>query len=339
MSLRVFRFFKIIFTISGALLLFACEAAHDPAPAGRENVAGLETKISFEQIKKQILEPHCISCHTGQHRAYENYAVVKASAGQILARVTAESASRRMPPRQPALDPELIAMLKEWVEAGAPQEATATEEEAEDSNAAFVSFQDIKDQVLTPQCIQCHSHFNEFAVVKEQLGSIFGLVMEDKMPFPKRKGLPVTPLEKPLKDLLVQWVNAGAPYSELNPKGPDYSSDLKPNWISLRNNIFGPKCIKCHNSYGSRGVGFMENYDELLKWNESRKIFDFENPNNSRFIGGLLGRVNPENNEFFFDKMPLNIAADDVLTDIPELTEEEIQVVEKWIELKLPIFE
>ena len=193
--------------------------------------------------------------------------------------------------------------------------------------------------MLTPQCIQCHSHFNEFAVVKEQLGSIFGLVMEDKMPFPKRKGLPVTPLEKPLKDLLVQWVNAGAPYSELNPKGPDYSSDLKPNWISLRNNIFGPKCIKCHNSYGSRGVGFMENYDELLKWNESRKIFDFENPNNSRFIGGLLGRVNPENNEFFFDKMPLNIAADDVLTDIPELTEEEIQVVEKWIELKLPIFE
>ena len=330
------RIKKIIIALS--FFQLGCEAVHSPVPDDVNQETNIKTKISFEQIKANILEPHCINCHTGRHRAYENYALVKSAAQEILNRVTTANLSLRMPQQRPVLDENLIAQLREWVNAGAPEFPTADNETEEPKEPeVFVGFSDIQQKIITPQCIGCHTHFEDYSVVKKQLGSIFSFVMQDKMPFPRRKNTPIVPLSNDLKDLLTQWVNNGAPFTKENPKGPETSDEIKPNWISIRNNILGPKCILCHNSYGPRAPTKMGTYQELQDWFvNSPKLFDFDNPNNSHFIGSMLGRVNPDNDEFFFDPMPFNSTADDVPTDIDPVSSQDILIIEKWIELKLP---
>ena len=335
------KILKETMMIMASLFLLACEAQHDPIIEKTEETQNLKTQYGFAEIRDQILRPHCISCHTNRHDAYENYAVVKASAQAILARVTARG-REIMPPREfnKPLAQEQIDALKEWVEAGAPEEGNLEEPRDIPEPSAGISFQDIKDKILEPKCIGCHSQYENYAVVKNELGSIFGQVMGDKMPFSRLPNRPPVALKKSLKDLLSDWVNAGAPYTASAPEGPADSTlngELKPNWLSLRDRVFGPKCILCHNKFGPRGPTAFNTYGELLLWSQNDPLlFKSENPHDSRFVGSMIGRINPDNNEFFFDPMPFNKDVDDVQTDFQPVSPEEIEVIEKWIELGLP---
>ncbi|MCJ8277015.1 MAG: hypothetical protein HRT44_01035, partial [Bdellovibrionales bacterium] len=226
-----------------------------------------------------------------------------------------------------------------------PEFATADidDDDMDDGNDTIVvdekiiSFQDVSDRILTPKCMGCHSHYESYDVVKKQIGSIFGLVMANQMPYAKLPNRPPVPLDDADKKLLSDWVNQGNPYTELLPDGPVVDDTLKPTWISLRDKVFGPKCILCHNSFGPRGPTKMTNYLELLAWSQKdEKLFNFEDPEKSRFIGSMIGRIDPDNNEFFFDPMPFNVTVDDVPTDIAPVSEAELEVIKEWIKQELP---
>lgn len=295
------------------------------------------TKLDFATIKTEILGPKCISCHTGRHAAYDSYAVVKASLNSILERVSTQNPALRMPKDAGPLNSQEMAMLREWVQAGAP-EFSKKEPVPEEKEEILIGFEEIKTKILTPNCVACHTHFNDYEPVKKVSGSLLSLVLSDKMPFPKRKGQEVVPLSKEDKDLLMAWVGQGAPEFAGVKSMPLPEAELKPNWISLRNNVFGPKCILCHNSFGPRAPTFMGTHTEIRSWfAKNPKLFNFENPNDSHFVGAIIGRV--DDDEFYFDTMPFNSSFDDVPTDISSVTEEELTVIEKWIELKLPFNE
>lgn len=329
---------QILVAILFAWGLIGCEAVHQagqdlpPAEPGK-----FKTTVGFQQIKDEILTPYCISCHGGRHAAYENYSIVRGAAQNILFRVTAKDSQVRMPPRSAGLPPELIAKLTDWVAAGAPEVAVGPEEPQSSPAppATALGFHDIKQKILRPHCMGCHTHYGDFAVVKNSLGSIFSLIMKNEMPFARKKNEPSTPLPEDLKQMLADWVNGGAPEYPGGSDRPVPLPELEPTWLSLRNRVFGPKCILCHNSYGPRAPKAMGTYRELLAWADKNKaLFNVKKPIDSHFIGAILGRI--DDDELFFDSMPFNSPRDDVPTDIPAVTPAELQVIQTWISLDLP---
>ncbi|MCB0379561.1 MAG: hypothetical protein KDD33_13800 [Bdellovibrionales bacterium] len=297
-----------------------------------------ELTLDFAIIKSQILEPHCISCHTGRHKAYENYDLVKASAFAMLERMESPNPSRRMPLGAPALTEDKLAMFRAWLNAGAPEvvnQDTDTDKPAPVTKN--ISFIEIKSKILKPyNCVACHSHFNDYGSVKQSLGAIASLVTSDKMPFPKIKGGQVALVSATDKNLLLKWVSQGAPEFSDQPAQDPIQKTLQPTYISIRNHILGPKCTLCHNSYGNRGAGLnLNSFIEIRKAMDRYKaLINLDSPNDSHLIGSMLGRVDED--EFFFDAMPFNNGFDDVSLVVDPVTEDELKTIEKWIELKLP---
>jgi len=347
-------FLVVIITIGGLITLSSCgnytEVKRTGSPRGGGALGGdskPELPLSFAMIKTQILEPHCISCHTGRHAAYENYGLVKATAPQMLDRMQSQNPTERMPKGAPALSLQLQALFAQWIEAGSPEFATAQEPDTDPGTGTDtpvsttdkeISFLSIKNKILKPyNCTKCHSQYNNYLPVQAKLGSIVALVTSDQMPFPRRKGETPEPVTADLKDLLIQWVAQGAPEFTDSVNTPTTPQPMEPTWISIRDNVLGPKCILCHNSFGSRAPTAMGTYRDLRNWfQKSPKLFDFENPNKSHFIGSMIGRVDPDNDEFFFDPMPFNTTVDDVRQDIDSVSPENIKIIEQWIKNKLP---
>jgi len=81
----------------------------------------MASSITFAEVKEKIFQPHCISCHTGRHTAYEDYAVVKIELDKIIERVATGDTTRRMPKGGAALPDDLIQLLVDWSRAGAPE--------------------------------------------------------------------------------------------------------------------------------------------------------------------------------------------------------------------------
>ncbi len=327
---------QFVFVFILTIFLISCgnyREVTSPVFPNENKGQSIQSRLDFSQIKEEILVPHCISCHKGRHNLYDNYQIVKTSAFQMLERMESTNPTLRMPEDLPALPDETIAKFKEWVLAGAPE---FNDQEIEEPTEALptLSFTDVKERVLDPyKCTTCHSHYNDFATVKKSLASIVQFIDENKMPFPQKKGEEIKPVLDADKSFLARWVEQGSPEysdgtttSELNPP-------LKPTYISIRNQILGPKCTLCHNSYGGRGPKNFDSFFELQKIaNNSPLFFDHENPNDSLFIGAILGRFS----QLFFDPMPFNNDNDDIEGIVPPVTDEELKTIEKWIELKLP---
>ncbi len=301
------------------------------------------SSIDFQMIKDKILAPKCISCHTGKHLAYENYQVVKAVATEMISRIESSNPSQRMPQNSAPLAESDIELLKNWVENGAPEfvdeEKKEEEDNSKDPEASLISFAKVKAEILAPyKCTSCHTHFNNYWAVKKDLGKIVSLVISKAMPFPVRPNQPTIPVSPEKIDLLLKWVNQGAPEFSQSLVESSQPLPLEPTWLSLRNNVFGPKCILCHNSHGNRGAGFsFGHYSELRnQMIKQPKLIQLDNPQASHLIGAMLGRVNPEEGEFFYDQMPFDNPVDDVKLVLDFVSPEEIEVIKKWIELKMP---
>lgn len=298
-----------------------------------------KNKIDFAQIKESFLQKQCIECHTGEHTLFSQYSQVRASAGAILASIQSGS----MPKGGPRLSAEQIQLFSDWVAAGAP-ETVADDDEDEDNTGVGepveplnISFQEISDRVLKPyNCVGCHSQYKDYGVVRRSVVSIASLINNGKMPFPKKKGQEVTPVAKEDFELLLKWIEQDAPEFSTGESEVPEVPEMQPNFISLRNQVLGPKCILCHNSFGPRGPGAMDTYTNIRNWfTKKPELFDFKDPENSHFVGAILGRV--DDDEFYFDPMPYNTPADDVSAVIAPITEKELDMIKKWIELKLPL--
>jgi hypothetical protein len=341
--------FNSVVIVTLSLLLISCgnyvELKKDPSFQGGDIPRKTETSLDFATIKTEVLDNYCINCHTGRHNAYENYAVVKAAVQQIAQRVTTSDSTRRMPKAPlPALPDDIKGKLLEWIGAGAPEFKTADGDDGktdggDDSEEKLIGFSQIKTEILKSyNCVSCHSQFNDYATVRRSIGSIVSLVSSNKMPFPKRKGQEIIPVSDEHKNLLLKWVAQGTPEFEDIPAKELPLVELQPTWESLRNNVIGPKCILCHNSFGPRAPTDMATYKAIQAWfKKSPSLFNFEDPEQSHFIGSIIGRV--DDDEFFFDTMPFNNSSDDIQGSVPAVTEDELNVIRKWIELKLPFNE
>ncbi len=290
-------------------------------------------ELTFQNIKTKVLDNNCINCHTGKHQAYTLYQIVKLSSKDMLDRMKTRIPIQRMPSGRPALPDDLIQLFEAWVNKGAPEFAVQVDDTIPTTETKY-SFADIKELVLKPNnCFKCHSHFEDYETAIKNLSSMASTIQSDRMPYPTAKGGTVEPLSKEQKLMWSTWINQGAPKfvgkAELVATQP-----TEPNWFSIRNDIFGPKCILCHNSFGKRGPNDLSNYESLMLWyQKSPKLFDIEDPENSHFIGAILGRF--DDDEFFFDSMPFNSGLDDV-GPIAPVSEDELSVIKEWISLGLP---
>jgi len=339
-----------MFLLLSGILFLGCGNYHevkapfsDQGSSADSGKSALPSGIDFQMIKERVLAPRCISCHTGKHRAYENYQVVKAVASEMLNRMESSNPSQRMPKNAAPLADSEIRLFKAWIENGSPEffeeEKKEQEEDSKDSISELISFAKLKSEILAPyKCTSCHTHFNNYGAVKKDLGKIVSLVTSKGMPFPVRPNLPTTPVSPEKIELLLKWVNQGAPEFVSSDMPSSEPLALEPTWLSLRNNVFGPKCVLCHNSHGNRGAGFsLGRYDELRnQMLKQPKLIQFDNPEASHLIGAMLGRVTPEEGEFFYDQMPFDNPVDDVKLVPHPVSPEEIEVIKKWIELKMP---
>ena len=182
-----------------------------------------------------------------------------------------------------------------------------------------ITFKEISEKVLKPQCIQCHQGYEKYSIVKKDLKDIIKSVNSNRMP----KNLPS--LDNNLKELLEEWQSQGAPeVARTNPGNteptPVEPTKLEPTWNSLSELVFFPKCTTCHNPNGeasfldlSSRQTFFDNRDYLLN--------NFENVESSYLIEVITDPDEP---------MPPPYSG------LDRLTEEEVKTITEWIKRGLP---
>ncbi len=126
----------IIFRVMGCLLVVLCTAA-----AIQAEEAAAE-KITYDQHVAPIFRQHCGTCHNGNDKkgdlVLDNYnlAIQGGAAGEVirtdgdaensqLYRVVAHLAEPVMPPNQPKIPDEQIAVIKKWIEQGSLQTSSS----------------------------------------------------------------------------------------------------------------------------------------------------------------------------------------------------------------------
>lgn len=300
------------------------------------------TPLDFELIKTEFLQKQCIECHTGRHTAYANYEVVRAAASAMLERMQSRDVTRLMPKGGPALPAEQIALFKAWVDAGAPEVADSKipGDSKPKPKPEKLGFEDVVEGVFKPyNCIACHSQYNDYTSTYLDRGSIVSLVSSNAMPFPAKQGGKADPVSDAGKQMLLGWVAQGAPEvagGEVNESL--LQPELQPTWISLRNQVFGPKCILCHNDYGARAgkKKAFNTYSNLLKWYvKNPSLFHFDQKEGEE-PGLLVTAVTRPPDSIFEIPMPYNNPFDDLQKDIERITPVELAVIQEWIKLKLP---
>ena len=344
---------KLIYLITTLFLITACnefdnffDPTHvEPKTTASDNDDNFkDMPLDFESVTRVVLQENCTNCHSGRHAAYDNYNVVRASAAQMLERMTTTNPSLVMPLGRQRLSPDVIAFFEKWINAGMPEEAEVKDDDDDDDKKpepteTQIGFEQIKKQVLEPNnCISCHAQYNDYASVRKSIGGILALSTSGAMPFPVKKGATTTPVPKEGLDLLNKWLDQGTPeFAFAEPQAlPDV--ELEPNWISLRNNVFGPKCILCHNDYGNRGGGLSFNtYTKLqAAFKKTPALFNTD-PEVEEF-GDLHTTLigDPEDPFAFPTPMPYNTDFDDVQKNVERITPDELKVIEEWIKSDLP---
>ncbi len=117
----------VLFTVALSVIS-GCQYNELKTPAdGAEQVTTSEpstnpgTGLGFQTIRSQILEPHCLKCHSSAvHKAgvvLEGYEQVFALQEKIRTAIETDDMPRRAPP----LSPELKQLLFTWLDAGLPE--------------------------------------------------------------------------------------------------------------------------------------------------------------------------------------------------------------------------
>ncbi len=119
------RILPLVCGLSLALLSGACNFNKQKVDTSNETAAPVSAAdLNYANINSKVIEPYCLSCHSaaGGNRAglnLETYASIMNRLELVQVTVIME---RSMPPSgSPALDPSAYALMKAWLEAGAPQ--------------------------------------------------------------------------------------------------------------------------------------------------------------------------------------------------------------------------
>lgn len=111
-----------------------------------------------------------------------------------------------------------------------------------------LDFKAIQTAVIGPRCLGCHSsaggsqgglNIETYALVKSHLRRVAYRALE-------KRDMPAGGLSESQGRLLRAWVDAGAP--EFARQGPAEKpeTDLGAGWETIRDKVFGAKCMDCH---------------------------------------------------------------------------------------------
>jgi hypothetical protein len=132
--------------------------------------------ISFAKVTTEIFRPKCMTCHAKREPILTDYASIVRVLPQIERAVLIEQTMPRRGRVAEPLSADLQALLREWIEKGAPEfvEERAVDEPAptpdpvppavdngSQSLARPVGFSALKKTFLDPYCTTCHYKDNE----------------------------------------------------------------------------------------------------------------------------------------------------------------------------------
>jgi len=171
------------------------------------------------------------------------------------------------------------------------------------------SYRLVMQNVIGARCIQCHANaFGTYDAIRRRISDIqeHALVKRD-MP-------PNGPLSKTETKILQVWIDAGMPLNEGDAAQPvPEPVPLTPTFISIRDNVFTPRCETCH------GKG---------QKHEDINIYDLATLTGA---DGWVVAYDPDKSELFQDllkpgkgRMPPTKAG-------PGLTAEQIDTIRTWI--------
>lgn len=181
-----------------------------------------------------------------------------------------------------------------------------------------LAFAEVREKVLSPFCMKCHIQYGDYDFVKQDLILILSAIEQNRMP----KSAP--PLSSELKVLLRQWVDAGAPNTTITtlPEPTQPVPDvLVSTWDSLSKKIFTPKCVVCHSPTGE--APWVDLSSRAAMHRTLLKHMNFKEPEKSNLIIRLSSKDEP------MPPLPPD-------SNIPQLTDEEVNVVIEWIRAYIP---
>ena len=198
-------------------------------------------------------------------------------------------------------------VLKQPADAGARNDgALLPEEKASMMNYAFINA-----RVIQPKCLGCHRagekvNLETYAAVSSQLAAIDRAVFIERI-MPKRGELTADE-----RRWLGNWLRLGGPLD--SPKPPPPIEPLVATYDSIRQHIFEPICVTCHNPTG-KGKRIMLDRQSLI--DSPLVLIDLENVDES----GLLIALERTDDK----RMPL------AEEGYSALAPEEIKIIREWI--------
>jgi uncharacterized membrane protein len=231
---KTFSFFNLIFFLP--LIFLSCNYKIVKNNFSKNIVIddSLIGTVSYAQIKKEVFETKCISCHGNSGGVnLESYPATIQYLAEINSTVFKQHTMPKSP--YPRLTKKEYELLKAWIIAGGPEfsiNGGPSDEEDEESPLPSIepSYESIQRNVLDKKCVICHtvngdaedlplvskddllySSFENLVVPGDPKGSRLMQVLEDYsrrfMP-PRRSGIsPVTVEEK---NAIQVWIQNGA---------------------------------------------------------------------------------------------------------------------------------
>lgn len=222
-------------TLLGVLVFSGCGNYYEEyGVSGNQKFSTQET-LGFPVIKVIFERNRCLNCHARAHGSVgrvnlETYG----NAFSVAERVKSTLVSDSMPPSGPSVSDEDKAIVYAWVEAGAPETSdlplptpgvkptppSPAPPEAPPAppeqpappppgpgpiEPVAIDFAMVKARIFEPYCIECHGRYEKYEKVLSRLKDIQDAVETNRMP----KESP--PLAPELKQLLADWIRAGAP--------------------------------------------------------------------------------------------------------------------------------
>ena len=218
-------------TLAMTVLPIGCSfrAAKDSADETSEAV--VDHSVGYDEVSRSVISKSCTTCHDTQRPTLMDFQSVNNAADAIRQEVFGD---RRMPPNT-ILPADQRAILKKWLDEGAPQIAPATPVTAPSNGPTKgrVTWSMVKAKVADVSCAGCHypknpaglTDLTDENVFQSEIASILdATLVETVTPMPP---LPAT-LTNGQKRLLSEWVIDGQSSDTPPSPGPGPSASPSP---------------------------------------------------------------------------------------------------------------
>lgn len=194
----------------------SCSFSRNKASPSDGNDVAVPMNVGFADIQKAVLTPSCLGCHATQFPHFSAYEDVKAALGEIQQAVFNDHSM----PQSGSLSDNQLAILKRWIDSGAPEVAQQGVSPAPTPSPppqTTPTWAGLRRTLVNVSCASCHFPNNpdgrvdltDVKTFKASIGTILYVTLVEKdSPMPPIDQAPLT-LDQ--KRALTEWVIAGQP--------------------------------------------------------------------------------------------------------------------------------